>query len=65
MKSKARIVLSFSLLLATTTFISASPPRETIRFDSDWKFFRGDADAESPSFDDSSWRSRRAAQLEH
>lgn len=57
MKSKAQIVLSLLLLLATTTFISASPPRETIRFDSDWKFLRGDqSGAEAGAFDDSSWR---------
>jgi beta-galactosidase len=33
------------------------PPRVTIAFDSDWRFFKGDArGAEWPEFDDAAWR---------
>ena len=41
-----------------TTHAADSSPRQTQRFDFDWRFFRGDAtNAQAPAFDDRSWRS--------
>src|SRR4051812_17589746 len=49
------------LLLLLITFIyaplSAAPPRATLSFDTDWRFFKGEnTGAERPGTDDSAWR---------
>lgn len=45
------------LLIVTLLFISISAIAQPVRFDDDWKFYRGGAQgAEKPPFDDSSWR---------
>ncbi|HEX3877478.1 MAG TPA: hypothetical protein VHW24_10860 [Bryobacteraceae bacterium] len=42
--------------MGAASTIQANGPHR-IDFDSDWRFFRGDAPgAEAPSFDDSKWR---------
>jgi beta-galactosidase len=57
LKLNSHLPLRILIMLATTSSMAASAPRETINFDSDWKFFRGDqSGAEAVAFDDSSWR---------
>ena len=52
----AIIISAFASL--PTTHAADLSPRQTQRFDSDWRFFKGDAtNAQAPAFDDHSWRS--------
>lgn len=60
MQGRLRITTAFVLLLTALSFAQAQTrgaARVTTPFDSDWRFFKGDAPgAERPEFDDASWR---------
>jgi beta-galactosidase len=61
-KIKSRFLLSLLLLLIHGTVLlngqnPINSPRTTINFDTDWRFFKGDASgAENPVFNDSAWK---------
>jgi beta-galactosidase len=53
-----RVVYTFFFLLAYVTALAQQSSRQVIDFTKDWKFNLGDAaQAESPSFNDKTWRS--------
>ena len=60
MPGRLRITTAFVLLLTMLAFAPTNArgqARVTTSFDSDWRFFKGDApSAERPEFDDAAWR---------
>lgn len=55
--SKASTLVAFAAALAASPLFAADPARNTLNFDKDWHFLKGDADgAQAPAFDDKSWR---------
>ncbi|MFL6256021.1 MAG: glycoside hydrolase family 2 TIM barrel-domain containing protein [Pyrinomonadaceae bacterium] len=60
MQGRLKITTAFVLLLTLLAFAQGQTRgvgRVTVSFDSDWRFFKGDAQgAERPEFDDAAWR---------
>ncbi len=57
MKNSFKFLCLVIFWLSSITILSAQQTRQTILFNDNWKFYKGDiSNADQPSFNDANWR---------